>query len=153
MWAGSHRHWKAPSDKNLWWQALKQNSWIEPWCKANPGYMLYGEVFGQVGKFGYGSQPGQLFFRVFDILDKDRWMEVGEIAQKDWAIELQWVPTLYRGPFNEEMALELALGNSSLPNAKHMREGVVIRCVPEKHHPELGRIQLKLVSPKYLARR
>lgn len=29
-----------------WWDLLETNPWIEEWCKANPGIILYGEVFG-----------------------------------------------------------------------------------------------------------
>lgn len=152
MYASSHTRWKKQSDENTWWRVLEQNPWIERWCRDNPGLVLYGETFGYTKNFLYGAKPGQKLFRVFDILDKDRWMEVDEIAQKDNWKGLLWVPTLYRGPFDEAKALELALGDSSIPGAKHMREGVVIRCIPEKYDPELGRVQLKLVSPRYLAK-
>jgi len=61
---------------------------------------------------------------------------------------MEMVPLLYRGPFDEEKAIELALGDSLL--ADHMREGVVVKPVVERQDPELGRVLLKIVSPRYL---
>jgi len=146
IWCGSRTNWKAEDNKNLWWQGLKQNEWIYHWCKRNPGKVLYGEVFGQVQNLKYGAKPGQIFFRVFDILDKDRWMSYDEVRELLSMMEM--VPLLYRGPFDEEKAMELALGDSSL--ADHMREGVVVSPVVERVDPELGRVKLKIVSPRYL---
>jgi len=146
IWCGSRINWKAEDEKNLWWQGLKQNEWIYHWCKRNPGKVLYGEVFGQVQNLKYGAGPSQIFFRVFDILDKDRWMSYDEVRELLSMMEM--VPLLYRGPFDEEKAIELALGDSLL--ADHMREGVVVKPVVERQDPELGRVLLKIVSPRYL---
>jgi len=153
IWAGSRTNWKAEDEKNLWWQALKQNPWIEEWCKRNEGFVVYGEVFGQVQNLKYGSKPGQVMFRAFDILHHDRWMDYDEARNKArmysrWNADLMWVPEVYRGPFDEEALAELALGDSSL--ADHMREGIVVQPVKERRDPDLGRVQLKIVSPRYL---
>jgi len=156
MWAGSRTNWKAKDDKSLWWQALNQNPWIQEWCMEHPGLVLYGEVFGQVQNLKYGSKPGQVFFRVFDILDKDRWMGGDEVPT--WDVNnnpegglLHFVPTVYCGPFDEAKLRQLAEENSLIEGADHIREGVVIKPVVERNDPEVGRVQLKIVSPKYLA--
>lgn len=31
---------------SAWWAALKQNPWIEAWCRSHEGVVLYGEVYG-----------------------------------------------------------------------------------------------------------
>ena len=46
--------------------------------------------------------------------------------------------------------MEIALGDSVIPGAKHMKEGVVVKPVKERRDPDLGRVQLKIVSPRYL---
>ncbi len=155
MWAGSRTNWKAKDDKNLWWQALAQNPWIEKWCKRNPGLVVYGEVFGQVQNLKYGTKPGQVCFRAFDILHHDHWMDYDEARNKarmlsGWNSDLLWVPEVYRGPFDEDILMQLALEDSSFGDAEHMREGLVIRPAKERHDPALGRVQLKMVSPRYL---
>lgn len=153
MWASSHNNWKKQDSKNWWWSALAQNPWIETWCKANPDLVLYCEVFGNVQKLKYGAKPGQLFVRVFDILDKNRWMEVDEIAQKDWGTQLKWVPTLYRGPFDEALLRKLADGESTIEGADHIREGIVVKPIHERSDPAVGRVQLKMISPVYLEKK
>ena len=155
IWAGSRTNWKAQDEKNLWWQALAQNPWIEEWCNRNEGLVVYGEVFGQVQNLKYGSKPGQVFFRAFDILHHDRWMDYDEARNKArmfsrWEADLCWVPEVYRGPFDEEALIEFAMGDSAFADASHMREGVVVRPVKERKDPDLGRVQLKIVSPRYL---
>jgi RNA ligase (TIGR02306 family) len=144
IWAGSRTNWKAQDDKNLWWQGLGQNPWIEAWCRAHPGLVLYGEVFGQVQNLKYDTKPGQVKFLAFDILKHDEWMDWDEAA----SMGARWVPLLFRGPFNESACIELACGDSSI--AKNMREGVVIKPVHERRDAEAGRVQLKIVSPRYL---
>ena len=164
MYCSSHYNWKKQDEKNTWWQALKQNPWIEEWCRANPGLVLYGETFGYVKNYKYGAKPGQVFFRVFDILDKDRWMGVDEITDRGWGrptlgsdtgilAQLHWVPEVYRGPFDEAKLRELAEEDSLIDGANHLREGIVISPVKERVDPSLGRVKLKIVSPRYLEKK
>lgn len=156
MWVSSRNHWKRYDEKNLWWRALKQNSWIEEFCKKYPGFVLYGEVFGNVQKLKYGAGPNDFFFRAFDILQREQWCSIDEVRHFEqlggFNINEHWVPILYEGPFEEKRIRELALGNSSIPGANHMREGVVIRPKEERTNPEIGRVQLKIVSPRYLSK-
>jgi RNA ligase (TIGR02306 family) len=65
---------------------------------------------------------------------------------------LEWAPILYEGPFDEKVARELAEGNSSIPGAKHCAEGVVVRPVVERFDEQVGRVQLKIVSNRYLSK-
>ena len=59
------------------------------------------------------------------------------------------MPVLYIGPWGENV-MQLADGNSTVPGAKHIREGVVVVAVPERRVPGLGRVQLKIVSNAFL---
>ena len=68
-------------------------------------------------------------------------------------IALPRVPVLYRGPFARAVLREHTDGRETVSGkSPHVREGVVIRPQVERHHPELGRVQLKSVSEKYLLR-
>lgn len=149
MRCGSHGHWKRESEKNLWWKALSQNIWIENWCKAHEDHIVYGECFGQVGGWRYGSESGQIKLAIFDIRYDGRWLEYDYARQiSDDCI---WVPELYKGPFDEETALRMAEEDSSIKDTNTIREGVVVTAIPEKISPEIGRIKLKIVSNRYLS--
>ena len=150
LWCGSRTNWKKEDEKNVWWQAAKQNPEIEQWCKDNPGLAVYGEVFGNVQKLKYGAKNGQFFFAAFDILDKDHWLNYSDARLVGRG--LPWVPELYRGPFDKEKLNLLAEGPSTIEGANHIREGIVICPEIERNDPEVGRVQLKIVSNAYLAK-
>ncbi|KKM04790.1 hypothetical protein LCGC14_1760790, partial [marine sediment metagenome] len=54
--------------------------------------------------------------------------------------------------FDEEMARKFAEENSSITDAKHYREGVVIRPVVERRNDAVGRVILKIVGNRYLSK-
>ena len=153
MYAGSRTEWKRMDDKILWWACIKQNPIIEEFCRANPNTILFGEVFGQVQDLRYGSARGQYFFAAFDNLEGNKWLPFQEFYEKAISYKITAVPILYIGKFSVKMARELAEGDSSWPGANHLREGVVIKPLEERTSPEIGRVQLKIVSNRYLERR
>ena len=122
---------------------------------------VLGEVFGAgVQDLAYGAKPdasGTLGFRVFDI-------HVGRPGQGSYlgdealeracaALGLPRVPVLYRGPFSREVMLAHTDGKETVTGkGMHIREGIVVRPCVERRDPELGRVQLKSVSEKYLLR-
>lgn len=150
MWVGSRTNWKANSDKDPWWQALSQNAWIESWCIHHEGLCLYGEIFGRVQNLKYGCTANEIRFAIFDILDGREWMEY--VEARKISPSCIWVPELYRGPFDEKLAIELSEGDSSVLGAKHCREGVVIQPIPNRNSDEIGRVKLKIVSNRYLSK-
>lgn len=155
MHIGSRKLWKKPTAKTVWNKALEQHPWIEEWCRAHPNYTLYGEVVPTQGKYTYGCQPGQVKFFVFDILTPNGdWIPYEifwtEAAYLHSTLGFEWVPRLYMGPFDEAKILALADGPSTVEGAKHLREGIVIRPVNERHVHGLGRLQLKVVSNEFL---
>ncbi len=153
MYAGSRTEWKRQDDTILWWNCLKQNPVIEKFCKKNPDKVLFGEVFGQVQDLKYGSKKGQLFFVAFDILDTGKWLPFELFYDEAYYNnDVTIVPILFTGAFSSKLAKELAEGESLWLDANHLREGVVIRPFEERTDPEIGRVQLKLVSNRYLER-
>jgi len=161
QFAGSRKLWKSPKSNCIWRKLLAQStqSWMLEWMKQNPGVTIYGEVAPTQAGFDYGCTDGRVKFFIFDILDV-----AGEFLPFDTASQLfldcgavgeilmlgEWVPILYRGPFDLEKILSLVDGPSMVHGAKHMREGIVIRPIVEREARNLGRVQLKIVSNKFL---
>jgi RNA ligase len=153
MYAGSRTQWKAENANCIWRNVLKAQPWIEEWCRAHEGYGLYGEVTPTQGEnFKYGSPDPQFF--VFDIRSPEgTWLDyestyIGDTTTTD----LEWVPQLYEGPFDWEVISKLIDGQTTVPGAKGIREGIVIRPLKNRHVRGLGRLILKCVSNAYLSK-
>jgi len=153
MFVGSRRLWKSPKSKCIWRKALADHLWIEEWCRAHPGYTLYGEVVPTQKGYNYGCNGSETRFFVFDILKPDRqWADFKEIETlASEEIAENWVPYIYHGPFDAATVKSFADGPSTVSQAKHRREGVVVRTIEERVVHHLGRAQLKLVSNEFLA--
>lgn len=162
MWVSSRSMYRKYNEHNVYWRALKENPWIEELCKNMPGVFLYGEIFGWVQNLKYDCKQGELKFRAFDIYDARERLQ-GDIygyylddyqfsslvefySKSDTSI----VPTLYMGPYSEQIVLDNVSGKSTI--ASHIREGVVIKPVNERYDHKVGRVILKAVSPEYLAK-
>jgi len=150
QFCGSRTNWLKEDEKNIWWMAFRQCPAIAEWSKANPKQILYGEVFGQVQSLKYGAGRNDVFFAMFGILNQNTWLDFDKARDSADAHAVPCVPLLYSGPFDIEKIKELAEGDSSWPGAEHLREGVVILPSCERNDSELGRVQLKLVSNRYL---
>lgn len=154
---------------NIWWEALNQNLWIERFCRfLGENYVVFGEVFGQVQDLRYGAKPNQIFFRMFDIWSAEKkdflsfreicdkvkqfWPQLDVVPPGTSAMELMHVPILYVGPYSKEKVLELTDGQSLIPGADHIREGVVVKPTTERFEQKIGRVILKNVSNLYLER-
>lgn len=159
MFCGSRTQWKKEHKDDLWWKCLDKNPWIRAFCEKNRTYTLYGEVFGNVQNLKYGAEQNDVFFRAFDVWDNANnrfltWPELGELQvpgeHSYLTVSPYWVPTLYVGPYDKEKIRELADGNTLIPGAEHIREGIVVHPRRERYEDFLGdRLKLKLVSNKY----
>lgn len=138
--------------KNLWWTALENTPQLKQYLEKNEGFAVYGEVYGQVQNLKYGAKDGEVFFRAFDILQPDRtWMDADQFLQVCSDNEIPHVPVLHNSlPFDFDILVGLASGNSLIPGAKHIREGVVVKPTKERWDEKLGRVNLKIINPKYL---
>lgn len=142
MYAGSRKLWKSAKSGCIWRRALEQHPWIEEWCKTHEGQTLFGEVVPTQASFDYGCKDGAVQFFAFDIYtENEQWLFPGVVGT---------VPVLYGGPYNAEEIKKLVDGKTTVPGANHIREGVVVRPVPEQSVTGLGRLHLKLVSNAYL---
>jgi len=159
MHYGSKNQWKKPEEKNLWFEAVKQNPWIEEWCRKNPCMFLMGEVFGHQGGFSYGLKSGSVGFRAFDVWDsepKSFWDHERMMNSFNLFIEVQkdngrTAPILYVGPYNDEIVKQQTDGLSLIEGASHIREGCIVK--PRKETvSRYGRHILKSVSNDYYLR-
>ncbi len=150
-YCGSRKEWKREDAGNLWWRALAATPWLAPFCEAHPDLTVYGEVFGQVQDLRYGSKPGEVWFRAFDLLQGNRWLDFADFLAL-LPDDGQRVPVLYRGPYDVATVEALSEGKSTIPGANHVREGCVVKPVVERTDPTAGRVALKCVSNAYLER-
>jgi hypothetical protein len=145
MYAGSHYQWKSPNSSDQFSQALKQNPWIETWCRTHEGFILYGEVVGKQKNFHYGCKDGEVKFFAFDIRTPyGTW-------EKPFSADIPTVPVLAKIAFNlDYIKAKFVDGPSFVDGVSHIREGVVISAVNERSIRGVGRLNLKIVSNKYL---
>lgn len=149
LYCGSRSQWKKESESSPWWMAVKQNPWIAEFCQKHPGKVLYGEIYGWVQDLRYGAAPGQIWFRAFDVLDGGNWLDMADPVWAEIPTEHQ-VPLLYMGSYSESIVMAYVDGQTTIPGASHIREGIVIKPLRERTSPEVGRVILKVVSNKYL---
>lgn len=147
---------------NLYLRVARQLGFLERFADVDAPLFVLGEVFGAgVQDLGYGASVGSdetLGFRVFDVYEGSpgQGKYLGDSALEAFCSEhgFERAPVLYRGPFSKETLLALTDGEETVSGeAKHIREGVVVRPAIERRHPALGRVQLKSVSADYLLRK
>lgn len=121
---------------------------------------LFGEVYGAgVQDLKYAragsDEVGYALFdvRIEDASNRMRWLERDELDEFSDTVSL--VPVLYRGPYDRGVLGALVDGPESVSGkSAHIREGLVVRAVPERESALLGgRAIVKMVSEAYLTRR
>lgn len=136
-----------------WWAAAKRCG-LASALAITPGFVLLGEVYGQVQDLKYGAKDGEVRLACFDVVDTRSMSFVSHDQMvsfaKEWRVPV--VPELYRGPWDPKLA-ELAEGKSTLPGANHVREGIVIEPVVPRYEIGVGRVKLKHQGEGYLTRK
>jgi len=151
-------------ERNLYWRAVRAHgvdtaarTIAQRFDATTVG--LFGEVHGAgVQDLDYGVSRGNPGYAAFDalVIGSDgarRWLEQAEMRLAlDGMVDT--APTIYEGPFDEDLVLGLADGVETVSGTgRHIREGVVVRAVPERRSTLLGgRAILKYVSGSYLTR-
>lgn len=116
---------------------------------------LMGEIFGPgIQDLGYGKERQ---FRAFDFGGGFRNFEDYVNAPRRGAVAkelgLQAVPSLYIGPFSQEVLTEHTEGKETVSGmGMHVREGVIVRPAVERREIRFGRAIVKSVSNGYLKR-
>lgn len=154
LYCGSRTGWKKENPNNLWWKAARWVDTLANFCEAHPDITVYGEVYGQQN-LKYGTKPGEVQFRAFDLLRGNEWIpweESQTLNHAHCAQTIPWAPVVYVGPYDEAHIRSLADGRSLVPGADNIREGIVVKPLIERTDPHIGRVQLKIVSDAYLAK-
>lgn len=153
LWVKSRRYWKKNVEFSHWWQIPNKMN-LESKLKDFPNLAFQGELYGDVKHFHYDCEivnhQIQRNFRVFDILNVEKhkyleWEQVQELCAK---VGFQTVPELYKGPWKTDRSLHsLAEGKSVIGTC--VKEGFVVRSIPNKYDYKLGRKILKLKGRDY----
>ncbi len=126
-------------------------------------FIVYGEAYGhKVQDLNYGCKANERKVALFDVLIDHVWQPWDVVSKIAHLLGLETVPLLYAGVYDAAEIAALRDGKSTLPGAAHVREGVVVKAVPESRvtirdsFGELvyeGRKMCKLISDDYLERR
>jgi len=163
MWCGSHKLWKRPPEiicedcydlenADLWWRTLKQYPQLEKYCRENPNTVVYGEIAGVQKEMMYGMTKGQTRLFVFDIFENGKWVNAQRVETICLKNDIPVVPILGIYEFDFDELLKLAEGSSLVPGVDHLAEGIVIKPMRERWNAKCGRVNLKIVSCRYLER-
>jgi RNA ligase (TIGR02306 family) len=124
--------------------------------KVKDGEIIYGEIYGDgiQKNYSYGLKNEHAFV-VFDIKveqedGKYKWLDPEEVEAICNERGLEYVPVLYRGLYEEAVALNLTFGPSKLNNEQMVREGIVIK--KRIGYDSMGnKTSVKWISEDYLA--
>ena len=116
---------------------------------GNADFHVLGEIHGgKVQDLKYGLSAPQ--FRVFDIMVNGQFQSWDFIRSCGW----KTVPILYEGPYSREIVAELTDGPTTMSEADHTREGIVICAVPDTTSDLTGERKIaKSISEAYLLRK
>jgi RNA ligase (TIGR02306 family) len=158
LWVGSHHQIKKDLPGCVWWEVIRQEGYFKSNEEMNPfgmweDHIFMGEVLG-IQDLKYGLKPGKLSLRIFDIYDikQQKYLNWDMVQLICNTAALPTVPVLYEGPWKKELT-NLAEGNSTIPGANHVREGIVIKPVVEQVDYRGQRKILKLHGEGYLLRK
>lgn len=147
---GSRQRWLIPDGGHIWARAAAHNPAIRRWCEANPGVVLYGEVYGNVQSLTYGLGKGEVRFIAFAAVKQGRWMDQGDLFSDLANATIPHCPVLHAGPFNHDAIKRIAEMDSEVAASKgHMMEGVVVVPERERFHGSIGRVAVKHISNRY----
>lgn len=131
-------------------------SGIDVFSKLKLGESAFGEIVGPGIQKGYSYGLKEHKFVLFDVkvLQADGtqvWLSPDEVEAFAKERGFDFVPVLYKGPFNKELAYSMSKGRSEFNDkSEKVREGIVIKSA--KEYSIGGNKQaLKWVSEEYLA--
>ena len=130
------------------------NEDIYPWKEVT----LYGEIYGRV-RGGHKSlhygRPNSLNFVAFDLKLDGNYASWDTLKTFCDMFGVEHAPIVGEFKFSLEKAKELSTGHSLLAakngmEEPHMREGIVIKPLDERHDPSFGRVVVKFLNDDYV---
>lgn len=128
---------------------------VDAFSKIPKGAIIFGELIGPGIQKNYDYGHTEHHFVLFDVkivLDdgQQEYLNPGLVEAFASAKGFDFVPVLYRGPFNAELAKQLSMGPSVYNPKQKVREGIVIK-TEQDYGSNGGKRALKLISEDYLA--
>ena len=122
--------------------------------KIKPYEVIYGELIGPGIQKNYTYGHKEHHFVLFDVkkVQEDGsliWLNPEEVEAYAKERGFDFVPVLYKGPFNKEFTKTLTEGPSVLAPSQKIREGVVIKSRYE-YDNEQSKKALKWLGEAYL---
>jgi RNA ligase (TIGR02306 family) len=128
---------------------------MDVFSKLKSGEIVYGEIIGPSIQQGYSYDLKNHEFLVFDVKTlqadgKFKWLTPDEVEEFCKDRGFNFVPRLYKGPYNKELVYGLTKGPSKYDPKTKVREGVVVKAARE-YDVAGNKKALKWVSEDYLA--
>lgn len=132
---------------------------INAFDKVRLGEIVYGEIIGPSIQANYDYSLKEHHFVVFDVKvlqfsgsdvnAKFKWMNPDEVESYCKERGFEYVPVLYKGPYNKELAYSLTKGPSVYDPKTKVREGITIKAA-KNYDIEGNKKAVKWVSEDYL---
>lgn len=148
--AGSHHVQRGEADEVYWSPRKHAEKLVEALGKYHRQVVLYGEILGsdvQSLDYGYKGHEG---YYAFDLMIDGRYVDFETFNITCHYYDVPQVPVLAYIYFDLDEIREMSKGITTLPVARHIREGVVVKPLIERHDPKVGRAIMKYVSDDYL---
>lgn len=139
--------------EDVYGKVLKE---IDVFSKIKLGESVFGEIVGPGIQKNYSYGLKEQKFVLFDVkrLESDGtqiWLSPDEVEQFAKERGFDFVPVLYKGPYNKELAYSLTKGKSEYNDkSEKIREGIVIKAARD-YSIEGNKQALKFVSEEYLS--
>lgn len=151
--AGSHKVRRGQGDALYWspWSQPGIEAMLNALAKHHKQVVLYGEVLGsdvQSLDYGYKGHEG---YAAFDLMVDGRYVDYLSFSRICAFYGVPRVPQFYIDVFVFDVVRSLSMGSTLFAyGAKHLREGVVVKPLIERHDPRVGRCVAKYLSDDYL---
>lgn len=149
FWCASRTNYWEPTGDSPWARVARRYGLAER-LRAFPGLGIYGEIL---------PDRSLTVFDVWDTTAGEFWSwqgchdVVNALNAGRHSPDIYMPPLLYKGPWQGlDAHVHLAEGQTLRYGGTGLREGWVVRPVRERHHPELGRVLLKLHGQGWLLR-
>lgn len=162
--AGSHNVKRKKPDEDI-----KKNTYWFPYTlepvvkmiehihqKTGKPVHLFGEIYGAVRgghKSMHYGKPSALSYVAFDLMIGQEYVDWDMFRNYCNDFGVPTVPLVDVFEFRSDKVKRLSTGKSilaSLNHTDHMREGIVVKPVKERHDPKIGRVILKMLNDDYL---
>lgn len=128
---------------------------VDAFSKIKSGEIIYGEIIGPGIQKGYSYGLKEPRFILFDVkvMQADgsfKWMNPEDVENYAKERGFEFVPVLYKGRFNLELAKSMSTGPSVYYPEEPVREGCVVKD-RFNYDNEGNKTALKLINEAYLA--